>query len=125
MESSEDLCQCPIPCDRTLFDPTITYGSNSNFDMDKMLRGQSTGLENRYIKARETIQRVNRDIVNDDQTIFHRFYRSVEKLDKTLNRIPVAITKALNIFEEAMYKLGKRIEFHDNRGLGGKFPPRS
>ena len=62
-----ELCDCPIPCDRNLYDPIITYAANSNFDMDKMLRGDLKMLEEKYVAAREVRQKVNPKIVTSDR----------------------------------------------------------
>ena len=62
-----ELCDCPIPCDRNLYDPIITYAANSNFDMDKLLQKDTKILEDKYVNAREVGQKVNPQIITSDR----------------------------------------------------------
>ena len=52
-DQDSENCTCPVPCDKRMFDPIITYASNSNFDMDIMLRGDTDELQSKYIRGRE------------------------------------------------------------------------
>lgn len=55
-----------------MFDSTISYASTSTYDLDMFLRSGKydiDGLRKKFIMARETIQRVNMHIVEDDNQV--------------------------------------------------------
>ena len=40
----EETCECPVPCDRVMFEPTVSYVSTSNFDIDNLLGSNITEM---------------------------------------------------------------------------------
>ena len=52
-DQDSENCTCPVPCDKRMFDPIVTYASNSNFDMDIILRGDTKDLHSKYVTGGE------------------------------------------------------------------------
>ena len=69
----KDLCDCPIPCRRVLYEPVITYAKTSNFDFDGIMRSDYIPeVQQRFISARETVER--EDKVRAEKNVYNVTY---------------------------------------------------
>lgn len=109
---------CPVPCNKITYDTSVSYASTSDFDADGLLHSNLTqSLTSRYLHAREVSQRVNMDIVAEDQGLITTFIETEGQLLDVL----VGIGRQLIIIKEPlgemMSKLFSRVHFHFDRGL--------
>ncbi|XP_074662873.1 uncharacterized protein LOC141915288 [Tubulanus polymorphus] len=74
----KEKCNCPTPCDRTLYAPNLSYGTTSSFDTQLFLRQVDTAaLEERFINARESMNRRLPEFIQLDKTLITSFTSSV------------------------------------------------
>ncbi|RUS76719.1 hypothetical protein EGW08_015522 [Elysia chlorotica] len=55
-----DNCDCPVPCNFLIYDPTISFASTSVYATDQLLASTTTrDIKRRFLYARETTERMN------------------------------------------------------------------
>ena len=69
--------------------------------------------------ARETTQRVTRDIVEKDQAMFARLQETMNHLEEVFDEIQETMMSTLQQVDAVIDELQQRIAFHLDRGLGG------
>ena len=112
-------CNCPVSCKYTTVRTSASYGSTSNFDMAKMLEGNTTDLQKRYVKAREINQRVNTITMNLNRRQITAFDSVVHRLDKVINETKSRLERGVHELHEVLEVVEKRAEFHAARALHG------
>ena len=68
-------CVCSVPCERVMYEPSLSYFQLSTFNVKKLLLpdpGSQTRVLDKFVKARETAQRVIPDIVSEDLKMIGR-----------------------------------------------------
>ena len=114
-----NACDCPYPCDRALFHMTITYGANSNFDMDKFLNQNTTDLQRHHVAAREHTQRLDSTVAYMDSTLSDGLLENVGKIKTILSDIVLVLDESVSSWSKYLERFSQRINFHMNRGLDG------
>ncbi len=52
-----DVCECPVPCQRKMYETSISYALTSKADTHRYIRAANTdALKEKFVKARETVQ---------------------------------------------------------------------
>ena len=71
----DGTCVCNAPCERVLYEPSLSYAQISTFNVRKMVlpRKQSqVRVFGKFMKARETLQRVSPDIIQEDNRLISK-----------------------------------------------------
>ena len=108
---SEDLDYnepCPIPCDRTLFEPSLSYASLSRYNTKSILfQGMSDvsrkidEMTDNFHLATETKQRVTRDIYTYDQD-------QISLASDLLDDVIALVNETMHTMESASYLANTR-----------------
>ena len=62
-------CECPVPCDRTVFKPSLSYAQLSQFNIERLALAdekREAEIRQKFLTARETSQRVISHIAQTD-----------------------------------------------------------
>ena len=60
----DEKCKCPVPCQRKMYETSISYALTSKADTHRHIRAANTAaLEEKFVRARETVQ-VERNILD-------------------------------------------------------------
>ncbi len=115
----EEQCKCPIPCRRTLFDPTITYATVSNYDTDIFMRsGVVANLASRFLSAREKQQRVNENTLTRDRQMIRNLNGTYNEMSNNVfGHYGNTIEKIVEAVNVVMSDLRMRVAFHRRWGL--------
>lgn len=114
----QSSCDCPIPCHRRLFDSTITYATLSNYNTDSWLQSNRTSeWSKKFLKARETVQRVDDSIVAKDTSLINDLVQKIYTIDDMLERINSSVFIIEENREDILTEITPRINFHYDRGL--------
>ena len=89
----------------------------SNFDMEKLLNGNLTALQNRYSLARETSQKVSHEVTKHDKRQAKRLSEYMRDIDSILEQIPDGLEEMADLFYKDAAELKQRIKFHSKWGL--------
>ena len=101
-----------------MYDPTLTYGSISNFDTANLLKSNLiSNLSSSYIRAREVSQRVDKSIVKSDTELISYLERSVLEVDEVLENMTELLDKTLSEASGIKKYMFPRVFFHWDRGL--------
>ncbi|CAI9741142.1 degenerin del-10 [Octopus vulgaris] len=58
-------CVCPVPCKSLLFEPTVSYATTSTYAVQSLMnRILSTGVKEKFIRAREVTNRMQLKVFN-------------------------------------------------------------
>ena len=95
----------------------VSYGSTSNFDMKKLLAGNTSTLQTSYLKAQETNQRVNNMIFNSDHQQFTTLHSVIMHIDKIFNLTETRLRKCVHDLHEVLEVVEERADFHANTAL--------
>ena len=82
------VCTCPVPCHRVVYTPDLSYAYLSDATVSKIWKGQGDRLaeaRNKYIDAKENVQRVDPDIVVKDTEVFKRMQNLVDDIASLTN----------------------------------------
>lgn len=113
-DQKASICSCPIPCDVSVYVPSVSYGSTSNFDRDAFLQSESLAvLQSQFVAAREASQKVNPDIVRKDQKLTENFAMIVNEFSQKLQPEWMEIQVLNDVDREYTY----RAHFHLDVGL--------
>lgn len=103
--------QCPIPCKSTMYEPSVSYASLSNFDTDNLLQNTETSsLTSNYIKAREAAEKVIDDKLKKNR-------RLIEALAGTVETLSVVFSTIIEKSVETMKKLQRIADVEEARFL--------
>ena len=85
-----DTCDCPIPCVRTLFEPSLSFATlaESNIDLDQIALKTPISknyVRQRFLHAMETQQRVFTSIKKSDSVTMNRFLTTAASLETSVN----------------------------------------
>ena len=118
-EQKTTICDCPHPCDVTVFEPSVSYASTSNFDTDAMLyKSSPTDIQTSFINAREAAQRVNPDIILKDTKLIHSFTDIVQNFTELFNRWNASLAYCRSLAFAIYRELQIRHDFHSRLALG-------
>ena len=113
------LCHCPPQCLQTTFDPTITLGTNSNFDLENKLRHSTDSLQQKYKHAREASQRVYDTTVTSDQSLVTSLEAAVHDVEMASENLRRTLVGCIEGVRSALEEVKGRTDFHVNRALWG------
>ena len=114
----KDTCGCPIPCERLVYEPVISYASSSNFDIDALLRQSSTeDLQAKYVRAREINQKVDQSTVMEDTKQITKFIQNVIKMASAMDKITDVLQSTEDSIEASFHSLVQRINIHMTKAL--------
>ena len=111
-------CDCPVPCNRIMYDAAISYASVSNHDTERLIHsGISKPLQERFVKARETNSRVNEQEFGVDKKLIEKFDEACLLVNRTLeHRRSIARELSHRVHEEH-HHLMERVNFHQKWGV--------
>ena len=114
----ETKCDCPIPCTRFVYDATVTYADTSTYDGQQFLRNSdTTRLLQKYIHARDTVQRVDKAIAKSDRTLMNLFNEEMDELEVEMHNAAKDIEDCTASLWVEMKDLIERTNFHKSWGL--------
>ena len=114
----EKLCECPVPCQRKMYETTISYAQTSKFDTRRHQRDANTvELQQKFVKAMETVQRVDGVIAARDLELVKRLRYTAKGIVATVNRIEQIMMNVSSSLDRFTAEMGHRINFHDFYGL--------
>ncbi len=117
-EREEELCECPVPCKRIMYETMASYAETSKFDTDKILASENTGhLEERFKTARETTQRVDLIIVEKDFMMVNDLAETAKYIKDTFKDILMQLNKVSSALAKAQIDIDERANFHERYGL--------
>ncbi|KAI0209575.1 hypothetical protein LSAT2_005732 [Lamellibrachia satsuma] len=94
-----DECACPVPCEEIHYESSITYASTSGRNINAPSGGKvKSDLRAKYVRARETEQRVRRDIVDTDTEIINALSRQLHELFRVSQGVFANTDTELNNF---------------------------
>ena len=101
-----------------MYESSVSYGVTSNFDTENFLRtGNLETIKKKFIKARETTQRVDVNVAKEDRDRTMTLYWLSQALNDTFDRIQGSLGVLSTILNVEFQMLGRRIDFHDDRGM--------
>ncbi|GFS26316.1 amiloride-sensitive cation channel 4-B [Elysia marginata] len=78
-------CNCPVPCNFLIYDPTISFASTSVYATDQLLASTTTkDIQRRFLYARETTERMNHLKFNHFLALEEKMRTSFERLKKVM-----------------------------------------
>ena len=80
-----EICDCPTPCQRKMYEAKISYAETSKFDTRRHQRAADTVLlQAKFHKALETAQRVDEVIVARDRELVANLHMAALQVTKKL-----------------------------------------
>ncbi|XP_067658355.1 acid-sensing ion channel 4-B-like [Haliotis asinina] len=80
-ESVQQNCHCPIPCNYTLFDATVSYATTSTFVIDRFLSNTNrSALKMKYQNARDITHRLQINKAQELRTLLQTLDQNFEML---------------------------------------------
>ena len=108
-------CDCKVACDRSLYEPSLSYGKLSKFNVERMLLSGEAGIENltaKFYRAREASQWAFDYQRDKNIRLGQQFILSAENLTELVNSMynslnePLDLTfRHLNSLEKTVYHL--------------------
>ena len=85
-----DKCDCPSPCVRTLFEPSLSFATLAESNIDQVAR--KTPIRKNYVReqflyAMETQQRVFTSVKESDSVTMNRLLTTAAALESPMNEI--------------------------------------
>ncbi|XP_064641053.1 uncharacterized protein LOC135495943 isoform X2 [Lineus longissimus] len=114
-EMDEEECSCPIPCKQTIYDPSITHATLSQFDRQKILLSNKKlrdSLQTKFQAARETRHRVDTDILMHDSDLLIRFLSAATKLEATFEGLRHMSTRMMQSYHAMFQVWQTNYHFH-------------
>ncbi len=81
-------CKCPVQCNRTVYEPVLSYAHLSRFNLDRLALGDEARrarVESRFRRAAETSQRAVAEIAHHDADAMNALIRVIDAIAWTLN----------------------------------------
>ena len=106
IQQQKNDCNCSVTCDRTLFEPTLSYAMLSEFNIDQVALTTEAKKEVVRVKfetAMETQQRVVDTIKDSDERIMKRLVDTASNIALALNETYTACTNTTTLSE--LYKI--------------------
>ncbi|CAD5120152.1 DgyrCDS8727 [Dimorphilus gyrociliatus] len=75
-------CICSEPCERSAYEPSLSYASLSSLSVEKVLNSDTTDLYNKYKTAREINQKVDSKTYLKNLNLLHNLNTGLGKLRK-------------------------------------------
>ena len=88
LEDKENDCNCSITCDRTQYEPGLSYAELSEFNIDQVTLTTSAKKEavrEKFEAAIETQQRVVESVRRTDEALMQTFLKLAEDLYEAMN----------------------------------------
>ena len=88
LEHQETNCNCSITCERTQYDPSLSYAELSEFNIDQVALTDSVTKEavrEKFEDAIETQQRVVESVREADETLMKTFLNLADELFEAMN----------------------------------------
>ena len=100
-EDSNSLqeCDCKVACDRSLYEPSLSYGKLSKFNVERMLLSGEAGIENltaKFYRAREASQWAFDYQRDKNLRLGQQFILSAENLTELVNSMYNSLNEPLN-----------------------------
>ena len=97
----------------------MSYGQTSNYDTEKLLKDDNVkNFRDKFIKARETTQRVDVNVVKRDVEKISLLHKLSNDLDGAFDTIQTSLAVMAAGLTNEIQSLRRRIDFHSDRGLG-------
>ena len=101
-----------------MFQTSISYATTSKFDTDRDIRGRSSGdLRNRFVTAKETVQRVDQMLAERDQTMVQDLRAAGDLVVESFRVVSERMTNVSFTLKSVMADIHYRSYFHSKRGL--------
>ena len=110
----KENCECPVPCHRLAYEPTISYASTSNFDIEAILQQEelTSELKDSYVNAREIGQKVDESILENDNKLIKSFHNNVKQMSTEISNINTELSKLETSMDISFRDLSYRIKTH-------------
>ncbi|XP_046562955.1 uncharacterized protein LOC124271849 [Haliotis rubra] len=108
-ESVQQNCHCPVPCNYTLFDATVSYATTSTFVIDRFLSNTNrSALKMKYQNARDITHRLQINKAEELRTLLQTLDQNFKVLRHVvLDQLKVKINEQrkqlLNISEDFLW----------------------
>ena len=115
LEDQENDCNCRITCDRTQYEPSLSYAELSEFNIDQVALTTSAKKEavrEKFEAAIETQQRVVESVRTSDEALMQTFLKLAEDLYEAMNST-LALASDTNLLS-ARYKFPNILDDDDD-----------
>ena len=95
-------CECPVQCNRTVYEPVLSYAQLSKFNLDRVALSNSTrkkAVEEQYLLAMETSQRVVEEIALKDEDQIGNVLEEITHITKVVNATKPAFENGVDFAE--------------------------
>ena len=87
-EHHSQVCDCPVPCELSIYDSSLSYATISNFVVRKMLTSaESQSLKGNLLTALETASKKNKYAFEEFKSLIEDVVSTFEKLNASLERV--------------------------------------
>ena len=108
-----------MPCYRLAYEPSVSYATASNYDIDSLLHDTTNvdSIREKYILARNVQQRVTESIVESDESMITQLNESISTVESVMDTLKDQLPMDRIVMEEMFANMQKRLYFHKEKAL--------